>query len=508
MPDGVVQWFDGSTGEAAVLRGGRVFPASLGDIDPAARHAGARVHFDIARDGGVERAVGVILRSGTHVSRRQHRFGTLTGARGPDDKGSAPFATPHPELGRDLAVHPFEVARSWARALTAGDLPSALAFYAPGAVVHADGVSYTGRSHLQAYWEASPLLGSGRVPRVAGDGDTVVVGWERVPGAGATTAMPAMEVRCRVEHGQVVEQQAVTPAEAPPVAEVAGPPGSGPVPVAVVTRGEVGAAEVEYGQQRLGQVVAQVGSPVLFARLKLTRAADPARERPAVAEGSLDVNGDLVRAHVAAHDMREAADLLERRLRDQLAHRAAHRDARRHDTGLAQPGEWRHGDLPTRRPEWFDRPVEERRLVRHKAFVVDELTAEEAAFDMEQLDYDFLLFRDLATGHDALIAATGDGYRLARVAPPGGEAASPAAREPATPGAAALAGPGGAAPQLIGGLPVIEVPDATPVLRVDEAIERLDVGADRLVFFANASTGRGNVLYRRYDGHYGLITPD
>jgi hypothetical protein len=27
------------------------------------------------------------------------------------------------------------------------------------------------------------------------------------------------------------------------------------------------------------------------------------------------------------------------------------------------------------------------------------------------------------------------------------------------------------------------------------------------VFFADETTGRGNVLYHRYDGHYGLITP-
>ena len=27
------------------------------------------------------------------------------------------------------------------------------------------------------------------------------------------------------------------------------------------------------------------------------------------------------------------------------------------------------------------------------------------------------------------------------------------------------------------------------------------------LLFRNADTGRGNVLYRRYDGHYGLVTP-
>ena len=39
-------------------------------------------------------------------------------------------------------------------------------------------------------------------------------------------------------------------------------------------------------------------------------------------------------------------------------------------------------------------------------------------------------------------------------------------------------------------------------------IERLDASAEPHIFFANATTGRGNVLYRRYDGHYGLIVPE
>ena len=29
----------------------------------------------------------------------------------------------------------------------------------------------------------------------------------------------------------------------------------------------------------------------------------------------------------------------------------------------------------------------------------------------------------------------------------------------------------------------------------------------RFVLFENAATGRGSVIYRRYDGHYGLIDP-
>jgi hypothetical protein len=44
------------------------------------------------------------------------------------------------------------------------------------------------------------------------------------------------------------------------------------------------------------------------------------------------------------------------------------------------------------------------------------------------------------------------------------------------------------------------------VLTVQEATERLDAGGEPFVFFANAVSGRGNVVYRRYDGHDGLIT--
>ena len=39
------------------------------------------------------------------------------------------------------------------------------------------------------------------------------------------------------------------------------------------------------------------------------------------------------------------------------------------------------------------------------------------------------------------------------------------------------------------------------------AVGTLDAGDASFVFFADSATGRGNVLYRRHDGHYGLITP-
>ena len=46
-----------------------------------------------------------------------------------------------------------------------------------------------------------------------------------------------------------------------------------------------------------------------------------------------------------------------------------------------------------------------------------------------------------------------------------------------------------------------------PTIDVEAAIEHLDVEGGPFVFFLNVETGRGNVVYFRYDGHYGLIEP-
>jgi ribosome-associated translation inhibitor RaiA len=255
-------------------------------------------------------------------------------------------------------------------------------------------------------------------------------------------------------------------------------------PRTFLTHGRVGDDLVDYAKKRLGGVIDQIAEPVWFVRTKLTLAPDPGRSRPALVQITLDVNGDVVRAHVAASEMGEAIDLLQRRLREQLEHRAQRRLTRRRAGGIGSTGEWRHGQLRGRRPEYFDRPLDERQLVRHKTFAVDEMTPEEAAFDMDQLDYEFYLFRDLASGEDAVLQREpGGSLLLTRLHP----AAFEARRAGST----------------------LTVDNRTPAtLTVDDAIEMLNVGHQRFVFFANAITGRGNVVYRRYDGHYGLLTPE
>ncbi|MEV7027010.1 sigma 54 modulation/S30EA ribosomal C-terminal domain-containing protein, partial [Kitasatospora sp. NPDC093558] len=52
-----------------------------------------------------------------------------------------------------------------------------------------------------------------------------------------------------------------------------------------------------------------------------------------------------------------------------------------------------------------------------------------------------------------------------------------------------------------------EHPEPVPCLDLRQAARQLWLTGRPFVFHADPGDGRGRVLYRRYDGHYGLITP-
>lgn len=251
----------------------------------------------------------------------------------------------------------------------------------------------------------------------------------------------------------------------------------------VATHGEMPPDAGDYAQQKVRALLPRAPEPVLYARVRLTRTANPATQRPVTAQAALDVNGRIARAQVAAKTATEAADLLHDRLGERLDRLAQNWESRRGRMPVSAPHEWRHLSEPTQRPDYFPRPPEDRQVVRHKSFTLARESPDEAAFELEMMDYGFQLFTDVDTGEDSVLYRAGPtGYRLAQV--------RPRARETGD----------SAVPLTVSDLPA-------PRLTVDEARERLDLAGFPFVFFADAATGRGNVLYHRYDGHYGLITP-
>jgi len=205
-------------------------------------------------------------------------------------------------------------------------------------------------------------------------------------------------------------------------------------------------------------------------------------ERPAVAQANIDLNGRPVRAQAAAATMRDAIEMLSDKLRIQLE-RAARNWARlRGSQPVSEPGEWRHDSVHAQRLPYFPRPIDERGVVRHKSYGLARMTPDEAAADMELLDYDFHLFTELSTSQDSVVYRSDHGYRMAQAHP------KPDRLE-----------------LMDSDFTVSEV--SAPKLDVAEAETRLEAFGQPFLFFVDAQTGRGNLIYHRYDGDYGLITP-
>ncbi|MGZ4689829.1 MAG: ribosome hibernation promotion factor [Acidimicrobiia bacterium] len=252
--------------------------------------------------------------------------------------------------------------------------------------------------------------------------------------------------------------------------------------VAVHARGAISDAERAYVQTKIGGLRRFAWGPTLFARVDLTLHTDPARERPAFAKGEMDVNGQVVRAHVAAGTMFEAIDLLEARLRDRLERFAHHEESKHLRLRSRDEHEWHHGDRAASRPSYFPRPIEERELIRTKTFAVDEMTPDEAVFDLELLDHDFYFFKNLETGEDNVVTR-GEGFGYELLEP----SATCSVEETAA---------------------TIRHSATRPsAMSTERAIEQLELAGLPFLFFLDPHDGRGRVLYHRYDGHYGLIVP-
>jgi len=249
-----------------------------------------------------------------------------------------------------------------------------------------------------------------------------------------------------------------------------------PMNVEVTTRGTVAAAMVTLAEELLADLEGIVQGPVTAVRVVLREEENPSIVETARAEADMRLSGHLIRAKVAAPTMLQAINDLVARLRRQMRRHSDRMVTDRRTPGVL--GEMSAGPRPPR--SW--REPGDREVIRRKSFTLEPIDAIQAAADMAALDHDFFLFQDLDTGADAVIYLRDDD-RLAVIAPQG-------AGSPDVP-------PG----------PVRESSRYSQPLELEAAVSKMDALNHRFLFFTDAETDRGAVLYLRHDGHYGLIEP-
>jgi ribosome-associated translation inhibitor RaiA len=343
----------------------------------------------------------------------------------------------------------------------------AASLYLPEAVVHTIDGPITGRRHVRATLEDADWRANLEDVVLHGEDRNVVV---ELP-EDSEVAPTWLSVR----RGAIVEQWLGVEPDWEPVPDVAA------VQIEVVNRTGVPKGAVSYAQERLEHIVETIPDTVHAARIKLSTSSNPSAQDSAVAESTIDLGGSFLRVAASAGTLHEAIDQVLAKLRSKVESR---RDRHRHNpTGLrSADGEWRHGNRPTPMLPYFDRPLEEREIVRHKTVAPTDMTLEEAAWDADLMDFDFFLFVELETGRDCVLERTDGLYIIHGLGESKVEAES-------------------------NGAQFEFAEDTPPIQSLSVAIEVLDQAGSPFHFFVNAKSGRGNVLYRRFDGHYGLITP-
>ncbi|WP_158675678.1 sigma 54 modulation/S30EA ribosomal C-terminal domain-containing protein [Nocardia stercoris] len=216
----------------------------------------------------------------------------------------------------------------------------------------------------------------------------------------------------------------------------------------------------------VGRMLERYGTPA-SARVRM-RPAGP-DDGPLLVQVNLQISGRPVRMQTLSTD-RHNVLAVARRLRQQINQRPS------------RPRNLRTWPDPTREPLTHTTPAP---VARRKDCDLSVLAPTAAVIVMDEMDYDVHLFTDADTGEDAIVYRAGPtGARLARQR----RADPPATVAPDT--------------------AVMTVnPRATLTLTETQAVQRLcEFGLPHL-FYTDPDTGRGHLLYRRYDHDLTLITP-
>ena len=368
------------------------------------------------------------------------------------------------------------VAQAWVQALATGDLDALVARYDPQAVLHYEGQVVLNRDGPRRCWAASPLLGRAptTVDLVAADSAgheefDVVVRW-----AGAGADGDDVESRFRIDGTLVIEQWH---GDVKRFERVVGPP------LDVSTSGRFSASEREQFTDMMWRVLDRVGAEVRQARLRVEHHADPARPSHFSARASVQLDRHQIHARASAPTVGELVDALEHRLRLQFEERADRRDALRRRGTSSPSGQWRHGDRPAPRVGVPARSEDERAVIVRTTWAGGAESVDEAIDDLEALDLEVLLFEEASTRQPAVVWLDDADERHVRLA-------------------SGVTSNGFSADSVAA--PVVVDPQPFPVMDLESARTAMMLG-EPWVAFCDDLTGRAGVLYRRIDGHDGLV---
>lgn len=246
----------------------------------------------------------------------------------------------------------------------------------------------------------------------------------------------------------------------------------------VLIRGTISPPDIEGGRRSLSASTAG-GGGIDRAQLKLAEYRGCGGAALGVAQVNVHCAGRLIRGQVAGASVGEAVQ------------RACHTASRRLDRLRRRLTETPAGPPDFAGEAWDRREIRrtgphrtgpDRRIARHKGYALALQEADAAALTLDLRDYDFHLFIEASTGEQALMQRVGpEGYRLRL-------------RRPSR-----LRDREFAAPVVVDETPL-------PQLGLAQAVRRLDAERAEFLGFVSVSTGRGTVLYRRFDGHLGIVT--
>ena len=157
----------------------------------------------------------------------------------------------------------------------------------------------------------------------------------------------------------------------------------------------------DYTENKLGRAISNFGDMVREADVHLSVARNP-RVPQQIAEVTMYANGTVIRAQERSENLYASIDLVANKLSRQLnrykervqerSHGPVHRSARDEEAGAAA--------LPPTGGALTDglEPTVPHRGVRRKYFAMPAMSLEEALHQLEMIDHDFYVFREVESG--------------------------------------------------------------------------------------------------------------